>query len=191
MQFLLQAVSNLPYVDVTKVAGVGHSAGAQTLMQWIGEADCPLRAMVSLDTTLEYTSRNFPGHRQLRRTLESLEKPTIPVLLFASTERRPDFSTFDQFLQRAPRYEVAVSHVRHNEYISQGAIRAALASPDIAERKSSVTSMRQSYDQVCLTIRHFLDLVLGSDENAQTAFNPSAALATSPSSLKVRYKAPR
>lgn len=33
MQFLLQAASKLPFVEITKIAGVGHSAGAQTLMQ--------------------------------------------------------------------------------------------------------------------------------------------------------------
>ena len=191
MQFLMQAASKLPYVNATKSAGVGHSAGAHTLMQWIGEIDCPLAAMVSLDTTLEYTPRNFAGHKELRQTLEKMEKPTIPIMLFASAERRPNFTTFDGFLQRAPRYEAAVSHLRHTEYISQGAMRAALPSNDDAGRNSSPSSMRDSYDQVCLTIRRFLDLVLKSDDYAQDVLRPSSALAVPPSSMTVRYKAPR
>jgi hypothetical protein len=108
MQFLLQEVSRFPYVDSTRVAGVGHSAGAQTLLLWIGEADCPLTAMVSLDTTVEYTAPDFPGHKEYREALESMDKPTIPVMLFASAERSPDFGRFDVFLRQAPRYEVSV-----------------------------------------------------------------------------------
>jgi Chlorophyllase enzyme len=191
MQFLMQAASKLPNVDVTKVAGVGHSAGAQTLMQWIGEVDCPLTAMVSLDTTVEYTPRDYAGHKELRQALENMEKPTIPVMLFASAERRPDFTRFDKFLQRAPRYEVAVPYLRHSEYISQGAMRAALPYEDVAERKSSTASMRDSYDQVCVTIRRFLDFVLKSDEKAEAVLDQSTALHSSPLPFKLRYKAPR
>lgn len=190
MQFLLQVASKLPYVDITRVAGIGHSAGAQTFLQWVGEADCPLTAMVSLDTTLEYTPRNFPGHKELLQELEKKEKPTIPIMLFASTERHPDFTKFDSFLHRAPRYEITVPYLRHNEYISQGALRAALLDHNVAGQRSSLAKMRSSYDQICLAINRFFDLVLKSDEDVDTLLNQSDPTSSS-SSLKMRYKAPR
>ena len=174
MQFLLQAVGELPYADIHKIAGLGHSAGAQILMQWIGQPDCLLDALVSLDTTLEYTPRNFPGHKELRLKLESLGRPSIPVILFASAERKPNFGTFDTYLQNAPRYQVSIPHLKHDDFISQGAARALL--PDPAE------NVGRSYDVVCSTIKLFLDSTLKSSASA------TAALKASPA---VRYRPPR
>ncbi len=84
-----------------------------------------------------------------------------------------------------------VSDLRHNDYISQGAMRAALTDLSPAEKTSSAVSMRRSYDQVCITIRHFLDAVLKSDEDARAALNESSSRTVSPPALRVRYRAPR
>lgn len=178
LRFLMQTASKLPYVDITKVAGVGHSAGAQTLLRWIGEVECPLRAMVSLDSTLEYTPRDFPGHKELRQRLEAMDKPSLPVMLFASAERAPDFTTLDGFLAHAPRYEVTVEHLRHNEYLSQGAMKSALTSGKAADK------MRAGYDRVCVTTKLFFDYVLKGDEKARIALTGSVA------GVEVRYRAP-
>ena len=49
-----------------------------------------LRAIVALDTTLEYTPETFEGHRSIRQALSELQPPAIPVLLVASAERKPN-----------------------------------------------------------------------------------------------------
>jgi hypothetical protein len=191
MQFLLQAASKLPFVEINKIAGVGHSAGAQTLMRWIGEEDCPLHAMVSLDTTIEYLPRDWPGVKQLLQALEGMQKPVIPTMLFASAERHPNFQIFDRYLQRAPKYEVTVSNLRHNDYVSQGALRAVLVDSNSTDRKNSALTMRRSYDQVCITIRYFLDAILKLDEDARAALKESSTRTISQPGLTITYRAPR
>lgn len=174
MQFLLNEMSRFPLADFRKSAGIGHSAGAQILLEWIGNVDCPLTAVVSLDTTLEYTPERFDGHRQLRKRFASLTPPRIPVLLFASAERNPNFGTFDQYLQSAGRYEASIRGLRHDDYITHGLMGAV-----IADREA----VRKGYEEMCKTILAFLDAYLKSDDGAMGALTRK----TDPI-VSIRYK---
>lgn len=167
MRFLMQVAGRLAFAGVTKVAGVGHSYGAQSLLEWIGERECPLRAVVSLDTTFEYTPKNFPGHKEFIRNLEKSIQPVIPVMVFASAEKKPNFGKMDVFLKHAPRYEVSVPHLMHDDYVSHGALRA-----------DASAEVRASFGDVCATVKAFLDVVL----RGRASLN-------APAGVKVRYRA--
>lgn len=147
--------------------------------------------MVSLDTTLEYTPRDFPGHKELWETLESMERPTIQLCCLLPPKGIPISPRSTNSCGRAPTYDVMVSYLRHNEYLSQGATRATLTDANPSEKKSPAADMRHSYNQVCITIRHFLDAVLKSDEGARAALSQLSTRAASSAALKLRYRAPR
>ena len=78
LDFIAQQTRQWSYADNAKLAAVGHSAGAQNMLQWIGSPKCPARALVSLDTTLEYTLENENVHNFLRDAMRKLTPPRIP-----------------------------------------------------------------------------------------------------------------
>ena len=162
MRFLLSEAGKLPFADLNRPAAIGHSAGGQYLLQWIGELDCPIRAVVTLDTTLEYTTENFQGHKPLRRSLATLQPPTTPVLLAASAERNPDFRTFDRYLQSAERYEVRVRGLRHDDYVTHGLMRSFSRAGKMTNGER--TSLREGYEALCNTVLRFLNAYQKSNE---------------------------
>ena len=105
LDFIAQHARQWPHADAVRLAAIGHSAGAQNILQWAGSSKCPARAFVSLDTTLEYTAENFKGHKAVRDAMRKLEPPRIPVLFFAQARQKPRFSTFDHYFRHATRYE--------------------------------------------------------------------------------------
>jgi hypothetical protein len=123
LAFLQRYAAGLSFADANKTAAIGHSIGAQILLQWIGDPTSPLKAVVSLDTTLEYTPDDFPMHLSLRDTLRGLRKPEIRVLLAASADRQPNFATFDDYLGKSDRYEVSVKGFTHGDYLTHGVVQ--------------------------------------------------------------------
>lgn len=101
--------------DPARLAAMGHSAGAQNILQWIGTAHCPDVAVVSLDTTLEY-DEFLDWHKDLRAAFKKLEPPNVPVLLLARTNPKPRFSAFNEYLRFAPRYEAEVAELKHDDF---------------------------------------------------------------------------
>jgi hypothetical protein len=178
LDFIVQQSRTWPYADGVAIAAIGHSAGAQVLLEWIGSPTCAARAFVSLDTTLEYTPENFQGHRALRDAMRRLTPPRIAVLLFAQARRKPRFSTFDSYLREAPRYEAAVAGFSHNDFLTHGYVgRALMQTPD-------AETVRRSYEEVCRTIRIFLDAWMKSNRDAARLLEQSAS--SSPVSIRHR-----
>lgn len=163
--------------DPGKIAAMGHSAGAQMILQWIGSSQCPASAVVTLDTTLEYDE--FLGlHKYTLDALEKLTPPQIPVLLLARSSPKPSFSAFNKYLRFAPRYEGEAAELKHDDFLSHGFLgRALTGSPETAR-------VRRGYEEVCRTVKAFLDSVLG-DNTSGGSFPPQPS-ATSP--VSVRYK---
>ena len=162
LNFMAQQARLWPHADAAKLAAMGHSFGAQIILQWIGSPRCPARAFVSLDTTLEYTSENFKGHKSLRSAMRKLPKPGIPVILFARGQPGPEprFSTFDAYLRNCPRYEANVAGVKHDDFLTHGYLGRTLMN------MSGADVVRRSYEELCRTIRLFLDASLKSDAKA-------------------------
>lgn len=53
MAFIANQASGWTNADPRRLAAIGHSAGAQAILHWIG-SECPLSVAVSLDSKLEY-----------------------------------------------------------------------------------------------------------------------------------------
>lgn len=148
LTFLLASARKLPFADPLNAGGFGHSMGAQYLLEWIGQRKSPLRALVSLDTTLEYTQGDFAGHRSLRQRLSRLRPPSIAVLIVASADRHPNFSTWDRYLPH--RYEAAIPYFGHNDYLIHGSLARAFS-------RSRVAEVRRNYDHLAMTVGAFFD----------------------------------
>ena len=168
--------------DPARLAAMGHSAGAQNILQWIGTAQCPAVAVVSLDTTLEY-DEFLDWHKDLRAAFKKLEPPNVPVLLLARTNPKPRFSAFNEYLRFAPRYEAEVAELKHDDFLTHGFLSRALTGSRGSQR------IRRSYEAVCRTVKLFLDSVLG-DDVAGTAFPPRHS-ARSPVSVRYRPALPK
>lgn len=166
--------------DQTKLAAMGHSAGAQAILQWIGSPNCPARAFVSLDTTMEYDEL-AKYHRHLRNAIARLTPPRIPVLLFARANPKPSFSAFERYLRHAPRYEAVAADLRHDDFLTHGFLGRLLTHASNAE------AVRTSYEEVCHSIRLFLDAAFKGGPSG--AFGPNTI--DSNSRVYVRYKPPR
>jgi hypothetical protein len=169
LDFIVKQARNWPYADATKLGAIGHSAGAQNILQWIGSRRCPARAVVSLDTTLEYPD-SYRLNTLLRAALLKLTPPQIPVLLFAQARLKPQFAVFDAYLKHAPHYEAQVEELSHDGFVTHGYLGSVLVHRPNAER------VRRSYEEVCRTIRMFLDASLKGDSLGATSLIPSASL---------------
>jgi len=181
LDFMARQARQWPYADAVKLAAVGHSAGAQNILQWIGSPKCPARAFVSLDTTLEYSPENYKGHKLVRDAIKKLTPPHIPVLLFAQARMHPRFSTFDRYLREAPRYEAEAAELNHDDFLTHGYLGRVLTQMPDAE------AVRGSYEEVCRTIRVFLDASLKGDAQAARLLeHPSAS-----SPVSIGYKPAR
>jgi hypothetical protein len=181
LDFIARQARKWTYADAVKLAVVGHSAGAQNILQWIGSPKCPAHAFVSLDTTLEYSPEDYKGHKLVRDAIRKLTPPHIPVLLFAQARKHPRFSTFDSYLREAPRYEAEAAELHHDDFLTHGYLGRVLMQMPDAE------TVRGSYEQVCRTIRVFLDASLKGDAQAARLLEVSAA----GSPVSVRYRPAR
>jgi dienelactone hydrolase len=119
LAFLLKHARTLGFADAGNAGAFGHSMGAQYLLEWVGRGS-PLRAVVSLDSTLEYTSDDFAGHRALRDQLAGLQPADVPVLLAVSADRKAGFGTWERYLPA--RAEAFVRYFNHGDFLLHGSL---------------------------------------------------------------------
>ena len=82
LYFLLHHASTLPFVDMSRIALAGHSAGGQTSIQWAFQNSLA-RPVVSLDSTIERWGLGAENFDDLRRMIEGNSRYATPTLLFA------------------------------------------------------------------------------------------------------------
>jgi len=177
LTFIARQALKWPNADPEKVAAIGHSAGAQYVLQWIGAPPCPASAIVDLDSTMEYDEL-LRFHKRTLAAMEKLVPPKVPVLLLARTTPKPKFSAFDNYLRFATRYEGEAAHLEHDDFLSHGFLGRALMGSTGAER------VRRSYEEVCRAVKAFLDSKLG-DSPSGNSFPPPHSPA---SPVSVRYR---
>jgi dienelactone hydrolase len=172
LNFLLRHAASLPFADISKVAAMGHSYGAQAVLAWRARPNSALDAVVFLDSTVEY--RPLDEFASLKAALEQNRNATAPVVMFADARRQPHYEAFDPYLPFAARYEVSVDGMEHNDFVSQG-----------ATGKSD--PVRRNYEAICMVILRFLDGYLKGDAQALASLrNPGEH-----GLLHLRYKGPR
>jgi tetratricopeptide (TPR) repeat protein len=160
MEFLAHHARGLPFADVDRLAAMGHSYGAQAALAWRAEPASAVRAVISIDSTVENVGIDWPGFAKLKAFLHDRRgNLQVPMLRFASARNKPNFATLEPYLKFAPRYEATVASLDHDDYLTHGAIRPALL-PERWPNAKKAKALRVSYDRVCEHILQFLDASL-------------------------------
>jgi len=133
-EFLLRLAADLPFVDLGRIAAVGHSAGAQGILRYNARGGTALDAIVALDTTQDYRTLRDPRWPELVREVRDASAHWRTPTLFVAG---PDalFALGDT-LQGCERGYLTVPDLTHNDFISQGE-QAARARQDAAGSSST------------------------------------------------------
>lgn len=165
LSFLTAFARSLPNADADRIGVMGHSYGAWVSFAWAASTDAPVRALITLDSGFEYDSLSegpelMQLHMKQHRT--AVRAATLRV---ASIERTPHFEYLDPNLTFVPRYEAAITSLKHNDYLTHGAI-----GPDLLPEKWPDVhhDRRASYDQLCEVVANFLDATLRQQAAART-----------------------
>jgi tetratricopeptide (TPR) repeat protein len=185
MEFLGRQACERPFADAGRLAAAGHSFGAQAAVAWAFEPSSALRAVVSLDSTVENMGLDWPGFHKLRARLQSGQRPCCPVMLFASKENNPRFATWAPYLKFAPRYEATVTSLDHDDYLTHGAVRPALL-PEKWPDANKARALRGAYERVCEHVLQFLDATLKQRSGAREFLRKS--LAGRGEDFRLRYR---
>jgi pimeloyl-ACP methyl ester carboxylesterase len=172
LNFILRYAATLPFADVSKVAAMGHSYGAQAVLAWRARPNSAVDAVVFLDSTVEY--HQMDEAPAFKTALERNRDSIVPVAMFADSRRQPHFSVFDPYLQFAPRYEALVDGMNHNDFVSQGAT-------------GKTEAVRRQYEAICEVILRFLNGHLKGDAEALKSLRGAA----SGGLIQLAYKAAR
>jgi hypothetical protein len=200
MEFLSRYARGLPFADADRLGAMGHSYGAIAVLCWAALPGSSLRAFVTLDSGLEYVAIDDTGAEALKYHMRT-NKHNIRAasLRFASAERKANFELLDPYLKYAPRYEATVASLSHNDYLTQGAVRAALMPEKGPDAKKA---RRTGYDRVCEHVLYFLDTTLkqqaaarersirgeGLDQGFKLQFKPSAPIPPTNRQLALHVK---
>src|SRR5450755_4435157 len=92
LNFLLRYAATLPFADISKVAAMGHSYGAQAALSWRARPNSALDAVVFLDSTVEYHSLDDAA--SFKAALERNRNSAVPVVMFADLRRQPHWQVF-------------------------------------------------------------------------------------------------
>ncbi len=170
MEYLIAYAYDLPDVDWKHIGIVGHSAGAQAALMFQAQDASPVDAVVSLDTTQDYTG--LADHRwddMIKPILENRSNSRRPLLFVANSHAVFEFA--DQ-LTDADRYYLTFRDLGHNDFVSQG-VRwrefESLAHPDDQTRRNERDAARSAYTIVCECVVDFLDAYLKGDRKKKRA----------------------
>jgi tetratricopeptide (TPR) repeat protein len=190
MEFLSRYAAGLPFADSGRLAAMGHSYGAQAALAWHAEPASAVRAVVSIDSTVENAGIDHPGFAKLKRQFQNRKRNLrSPILRFASRENHPKFATLEPFLKFAPRYEATVASLDHDDYLTHGAIRPALTPEKWTDAKKA-RALRRSYDRVCEHILQFLNATLKRQARAREFLQKSLRGEGLDERFQLRYKPP-
>lgn len=169
IEFLLRVAAGLSHVDAARVGLVGHSAGAQGALIYAARGGVALDALVSLDTTQEYSAPADPRWPELRAALtDGRERYAVPTLFVA---RPPALFVLADGLTKCERTYLTLPELTHNEFISQGEDAATLAAeltPDEknVKRAAAVAAGGQTLRRL---VTQYLDAKLKGDQKADAA----------------------
>jgi len=186
LDFLVTFARTLPNADADRLGVMGHSYGAWVSFAWTAKVGSPVRALITLDSGFEYDS--LPEGPEFLQLHMKLNKNNIraATLRVASTERQPHFEYLDPYLQFVPRYEASVTSLKHNDYLTHGAI-----GPDLLPEKwpDAQKDRRASYDRMSEVIVNFLDASLKQRPEAGAFLSQSVERSASDNRLHLQFKA--
>lgn len=172
---LIEAARTMRQVDLSRVAVIGHSAGAQASMAYASKLGSIADAVVSLDTTQDYY---FNDKQAFKSYLNDVDALNFRLPLLALANRAAIFDFVDTLDQSDRRYLI-VDELGHDEYTSQGLARA------VVKNAKNLDAVRERYTSVCEYARRFLDVNLKGRPSSDLSAIPSHfTLETAPRGTK-------
>ncbi|MEJ0032775.1 MAG: redoxin domain-containing protein [Bacteroidota bacterium] len=116
LDFMLNRIKNLPFIDFTKIAAIGHSFGAQAVLAYRTEDFSPVSWLIIIDTTMDYSVDAKPDDfGALTKVLyDKIENLNVPTLVFANPQAT--FRVVDS-LQYSDRTYCTLE-MEHNDFTS-------------------------------------------------------------------------
>jgi dienelactone hydrolase len=116
LDFILKKIKDLPFIDFSKIAAIGHSYGAQAVLGYKADNTFPVSWLIILDTTMDYSpTANPEGFELLTEKLYANNKNlNVPMLVFANPNAK--FKVIDS-LKNSDRIYAKVK-LKHNEFTS-------------------------------------------------------------------------
>lgn len=138
--FLLNYAKNLKLVDYQKAGMMGHSLGAQKMIDFMKQGNTPFEALVSLETTQEYHStENKLWDYYVVEAIRNANAVKGSFLFFTGPTAIHILA--DQF-NAAERNYLTIPDLGHNDYISQGIQKRYLASKRIKSSDAYIQYQR-------------------------------------------------
>ncbi len=153
------------HADTSRLALIGHSGGAHTILQFAAQPNRSADALVAIDTTQDAHSLDDPRWRPMvEAVLAGKEHIDQPLLFIAPPHAY--FSLGDTLLH-AERTYLTIRDLDHDTLISQGTIHSD-RTHDALERdhEASASATRASYTALCEYVRMFCDAHLKHDAAA-------------------------
>jgi dienelactone hydrolase len=169
-EILIAWARQLPFADAARVGGLGHSAGAQAMLQYAAEPHPRMGALALLDTTVDYHGIVYPLHAIVPELLARRAAVTTPLLAVAKPYAV--FALLDE-LDGSDRTYLTVHELEHDEFLGHGVTRSTL--PDVAADRAP--RVLAAYRAVADAVVAFFDRELRGD---RAAARHLAALAASP-----------
>ncbi len=164
LEFLIAFARRFGYVDWNRIGLVGHSAGAQAALLYRAQDASPVDAVVSLDTTQDYSSLADPGWEDMAKPLlENSRNMNGPLLIAANAHAV--FQLADS-LKEADRYYLTFRDLAHSDFVDLGILRRTLdcnAKPDNRELRVARDAALASYEAICQCTLEFLNAHLGKE----------------------------
>ncbi len=170
--YLINYAAQLPHVDVSNIALMGHSGGAQASILAKCESQNAIKAVIAIETTQEIFG--LSDSRWNNFTQPALVKQMhMDGALLGFTEHKAVFQLYD-LMSRANRYYVTFpATLNHNEYISQG-ITANFLKRKLEDRSpeqlAAYNEDLSNYFKVNNYILNFLDWKLKNKPSSQASF---------------------
>lgn len=187
MDFMLNSVKHLPFIDFSRISAIGHSYGAQAVLAYQAEDRSPVSCLIIIDTTMDYTVDASPdGFEKLtRRLYGKIGNINAPMLVFANPEAT--FRVIDS-LQYSNRTYCTIE-LEHNDFTS-------LTSLPILEKvvqRSERDSVWSKYAWVADYSLHFLKDNVYHDASARSFVmqkRPSSRIYEVPKGKKLQLSIP-
>jgi dienelactone hydrolase len=164
LEFLIAFARRFSYVDWNRIGLVGHSAGAQAALLYRAQDASPVDAVVSLDTSQDYSGLADPGWDDMTKPiLENSRNMNGPLLIAANA-----YAVFQlaDSLKHANRYYLTFRNLNHSDFVGLGILRRTLesnAKPDNRDLRVALEAARSSYEAICNCTLEFFNAYLGKE----------------------------
>lgn len=187
IDFMLNSVKDLPFIDFSRIAAIGHSYGAQAVLAYRTEDHSRVSSLIIIDTTMDYTVDASPDNfsKLVTKLYGKINNLSVPMLVFANPEAT--FRVMDS-LQHANRVYCTVD-LDHNDFTSLTSLPIQYG----LVKRSDSESVWQKYTTVVDYCLNFLNFhLVGHDSRQQFALQklPGMDVFEIPKGRKLDVKIP-